>query len=83
MEKYIYFYETLTPSAVSDWCKKQRLNENQWKFQTKGAVHGTPTMFTSNRPTFKHPRRGTEEVHTGIIFFKEEDATAFRLRFGL
>lgn len=82
-EKFIYFSPLLTASAVRVWCMEQRISDSHWKFQTKGAVFGAPTMFTSNRPTYKHPRRGTEEVHTGIIFFKEQDAVAFRLRFGL
>jgi hypothetical protein len=82
-QKFIYFYSTLTASAVMDWCDEQHIPDTHWKFQTTGAVFGAPTMFTSNRPTYKHPRRGTEEVHTGIMFFKEQDAVAFRLRFGL
>jgi len=78
-DTFIYFSPALTASEVMDWCKKSHLTVNHWKFQTKGAVFGAPILFSGNRPTYKHPRRGTEEVHTGIIFHRGEDAIAFKL----
>lgn len=65
---------------VYRWCH-ENLQEHQWVFSSTYAITGAPVQIKSNTSTYKHPRRGEERVHSGIVFYHESDATAFVLAF--
>lgn len=80
---YVNFVlNSITSRAVFDWCKAN-LQDYDWKFMSKIAVFGAPSVIRSNRPTYKHPRRGDERVHDGLVFNKKEDLLAFMLVFNV
>lgn len=82
MEEYYFslWKNDIACGKVSRWCH-ENLQEHQWVFSSTDAVMGGPVQVKSNTPTYKHPRRGEERVHNGIIFYHKMDATAFVLAF--
>ena len=76
-----FWWSGVTAREVLNWCNAN-LKKHQWKFCSKIAVMGAPTIISGHEPAFIHPRSRVSEAHRGVVFYDEQDALAFELKYG-